>query len=504
MAAADTSGILAALRSVALPPNTRKAAESAREDLQSRGCTLGLNFGYGRNVVALTKPTTDWPELTQVLCQACRQANPTFKFTSIQVNLNAKYTMHTDGRDAGPSRMIACGDFQRGRLWLHESAESRWSVEDVHDRWLAFDGREYHFVEEWEGSERFSLVYFTNPMWQKAENSDVQETMSQLGFAWPSCQKDTFQEPLSPWQQRREAGLKELPRDLRKQVQASLKRMSAERSGAATGERVFNLREYSAAISNLGARWELALELFREMSAKHVEPNAISYNAMIGSLGKGAQWRMAFAMLQEMRDEVVPTDVLSYNNAVNACARAAEWQRALQVVQAALEDNTQPDEILRGAVIGACARAAQWAPALAMLQPCAGFPAIASAVSAYGAALSACERRRQWRHAQQLLQSMVDRRVAPDIICFNRALVACSAAGPWQQALELWWSLPRLRLRPVKESLRAAIRACSKDGGAWEHAVFLLEEGRRMSLAVDQSTVEQIFASSREASAVAG
>ena len=41
--------------------------------------------------------------------------------------MNTKYCMHTDGFDAGPSRMVALGEFCRGRLWLHASKTNSWS-----------------------------------------------------------------------------------------------------------------------------------------------------------------------------------------------------------------------------------------------------------------------------------------------------------------------------------------------------------------------------------------
>ena len=44
-----------------------------------------------------------------------------------KVNVNTKYRMHTDGFDAGPSRMVALGEFSRGRLWLHASRNNSWS-----------------------------------------------------------------------------------------------------------------------------------------------------------------------------------------------------------------------------------------------------------------------------------------------------------------------------------------------------------------------------------------
>lgn len=217
----DTATILEELRSVLLPLNSRKAAGKMPGLDACRGFTLGLALGYGRGLVVPTAATRDWPELATVLCEACREENPDFKFTSIQVNRNTRYGMHSDGIDAGASRMICCGDFQRGRLWLHSSASGSWNATDCHDRWLAFDGREFDLTEDWDGPERFSLVYFTNQVFRRADGSKkgraTRGQLEQLGFPWPS-QDDLFAERLPPEKDRRLAAAEALPDGLREEA----------------------------------------------------------------------------------------------------------------------------------------------------------------------------------------------------------------------------------------------------------------------------------------------
>lgn len=209
----NCSAMLTALRGALLPLNTRKSA-GRLPGRECRGFTLGLSLGYGRGLVVPTASTRDWPELARVLCAACREADPDFRFTSIQVNLNTKYRMHTDGIDAGPSRMICCGNFSRGQMWLHNSTGGTWSAMDAREKWIAFDGREFHLTEDWIGPERWSLVYFSNPTWRKARKSrkgrDTMMQLMQLGFPWPS-KEDLFQGRLARQGERREAAARALP-----------------------------------------------------------------------------------------------------------------------------------------------------------------------------------------------------------------------------------------------------------------------------------------------------
>lgn len=196
--------MLRALRRAGLPLN-RRAPAGTLPGLESRGCTLGLTTDRSGGGAVRSRATRRKPRLAQVLCEACCRACPGFKFTSIQVSLNTKYRMHHDGCDSGPSRMVTLGNFSRGRMWLHDSSLSSWTAVDPHNRWVAFDGREYHLTEDWDGPERFSLVYFTNPGWcSRSMAPDLKPRLEQLGFPWPEP-GDIFKAPFLSKQPRRMA-----------------------------------------------------------------------------------------------------------------------------------------------------------------------------------------------------------------------------------------------------------------------------------------------------------
>merc|ERR1712187_505114 len=91
--------------------------------------------------------------------------------------------------------MITLGNFTRGRMWLRDSGARSWDLVDPHNHWVAFDGREYHLTEDWDGPERFSLVYFTNPGWCKDHiDPEHMERLEQAGFPWPESE-DVFKTP---------------------------------------------------------------------------------------------------------------------------------------------------------------------------------------------------------------------------------------------------------------------------------------------------------------------
>lgn len=51
----------------------------------------------------------------------------------------------------------------------------------------------------------------------------------------------------------------------------------------------------------------------------------------------------------------------------------------------------------------------------------------------YNAAISACGKSGQWREAKELLSTMRDRGVPPDLISYNSAIDACGKGGRWDE-----------------------------------------------------------------------
>lgn len=101
------------------------------------------------------------------------------------------------------------------RLWLHSEAEDSWSAIDCHDRWISFDGREFHLTEDWDGPERYSLVYFTNPLWRRAKKNKAgrrtRDQLLDLGFNWPEEDGDEFGTSMVPERERRAAAIASMP-----------------------------------------------------------------------------------------------------------------------------------------------------------------------------------------------------------------------------------------------------------------------------------------------------
>jgi hypothetical protein len=99
-----------------------------------------------------------------------QNAPPTFRFTSIQVNKNSQSSVHVDGNNVGPSRIVALGDYRAqeganpsgGCLWVQGQGPL-----DCHESWKQFDGTDAHCtVVPYEGT-RYTLICFTTIRWDQ-------------------------------------------------------------------------------------------------------------------------------------------------------------------------------------------------------------------------------------------------------------------------------------------------------------------------------------------------
>ncbi len=82
-----------------------------------------------------------------------------FCFNAVTVNMNYKADKHYDRNNIGNSFLVAFGDYQKGRLLIHEGDLSG-SHDIQYKPIVANFSKILHSVEDFEG-DRFSLVYYT-------------------------------------------------------------------------------------------------------------------------------------------------------------------------------------------------------------------------------------------------------------------------------------------------------------------------------------------------------
>jgi hypothetical protein len=168
--------------------NTRRTSVMRPGQEWVHSDTLGLV--RSKNEAAWVSSATEkFPYVTVLLARWMKQHVPDFPCTSISVNKDYAGRMHRDAFNAGPSVLMALGDFAGGCLEYWPDDDRRVSeamlqnkeqpqVLDARVNTVMFDGCRAHAVSPFQGR-RYSLVFFTTGSWDRCDD----ETMSAYGLS---------------------------------------------------------------------------------------------------------------------------------------------------------------------------------------------------------------------------------------------------------------------------------------------------------------------------------
>lgn len=116
----------------------------------------------GRSGIINSKKTDTpkYKELFEEASKLMKQHNPSFKFSSIQINKDQKTIKHKDGRNVGKSYIIGLGDYTGGEVRLYNPDGKGYKDINIKNRWATFNGSELeHETTPFKGT-RYSLVFY--------------------------------------------------------------------------------------------------------------------------------------------------------------------------------------------------------------------------------------------------------------------------------------------------------------------------------------------------------
>lgn len=225
----DLADVLTALRRIPDRHWRCRSRENVRPLSASTidAMTLGLIVSKSsKGIPVPSKPTWLYPNLCELLLRFLRRhlsgagalglefdasspLSEDMMCTSIQLNKNYCAREHVDINNLGPSWLIALGDWTSGgELWVEDPTGDeqhvvgsdvhgrgnrmvyrageccRGRTVDVRDKWFSFDGRRLHFVRDFGGGERFSIVFFVTRRCSAAPDI-ARSFLTRLGFQFP-------------------------------------------------------------------------------------------------------------------------------------------------------------------------------------------------------------------------------------------------------------------------------------------------------------------------------
>jgi len=244
------------------------------------------------------------------------------------------------------------------------------------------------------------------------------------------------------------------------------------------------LPEFTTAIAQLGrsSRWQRALATLPTLTARGLEPSAVTGSALGRALEQGDRWNLAWSLFREFACSGIQTHAVLCNSALVASARASRW--ALVLAWMATSDvlvahGVQPNEIAYGALLVASGQRSLWAEAVEVLgdvRRCALEPNVVL----YGMTISALSQATDetaksfWNRAASLLKDLSAHGLRANVVVCTAAL----GSGSWQSALQLGRRLEVDGSEPTATTCTAQVAACGAQG-RWVEALELLSGAQR-------------------------
>ena len=122
----------------------------------------GKRFGYNHDITTSRNKFQERPlrRLWRVLKKLVRRVDPSYRFTSVQVNKNFAGRVHTDKKDVTYQYALSVGDFSGGNLVVSTDDPYLYVKMDTKRRLTRCDGRHPHWVTAHKGGTRYSLVMY--------------------------------------------------------------------------------------------------------------------------------------------------------------------------------------------------------------------------------------------------------------------------------------------------------------------------------------------------------
>ncbi|CAE7722709.1 EMB2654, partial [Symbiodinium microadriaticum] len=252
-----------------------------------------------------------------------------------------------------------------------------------------------------------------------------------------------------------------------------------------------NTITYNAIISacEKAAQWLPIPHLLEDAKLQHLQLTVVTYNTVISATRTSGRWQLVLSFMQEMLWNSIPWDIITYNSGINALGHCHCWAVALSLLHDAEDEDFATNTITYNASMSACERAGQWQHVLCILRH-AQRRRIRSDIVTYNTAVSACDKSGHWQQALCLLEELCSCHVQPDAVTFNSAICACSES--WVTALYMLRQIAHVSVQPTLVSYNSAIAAC-KTEGRWELAAALLEEAVAQEMRANAITYSAVI-----------
>uniref|UniRef100_A0A7S3EE33 PDZ domain-containing protein n=1 Tax=Rhodosorus marinus TaxID=101924 RepID=A0A7S3EE33_9RHOD len=212
------------------------------------------------------------------------------------------------------------------------------------------------------------------------------------------------------------------------------------------------------------AKLEKVRDIYKAMRLANVAPNKFTFTIVVSACVECGEIELAENCLEEMADSGVQPDTFIYNKVVEGYADHLRYESALTLLEKmSANGDARPNEYTYGQTIRACAAAGHEEIAHPLLETMRdrGFKPSAQV---YVTLLRAYAKRGNVVSSFRLVQEMKEAGFDPDVRTMSALMHACVESNDGALAVSVYSRMVQLRMKPDVVSYTTLIRAYGKRG----------------------------------------
>ncbi|CAK8997855.1 unnamed protein product [Durusdinium trenchii] len=233
--------------------------------------------------------------------------------------------------------------------------------------------------------------------------------------------------------------------------------------------------------------WQKSLQILEDMTRDQVAANIRTLNTVIDTCVQSGQRALAVQLALSLYEWHLEVDVLTCLSLIDAFHEYGGWQKALSLLFGMPQLELEANEFCFSSAMVSCRNSHQWQRAFHLFYSMQAFQLLPDA-ACYSAMIGACEESgTSWALALSLLRQMMRSQVAPNHSCFTSTLVCLKIPQEWSIAMELLSFMPQFGIIPNHIHWNAAMSTCATSD--WQQALVLMNMMRDLGIHPDTDTV---------------
>merc|ERR1719375_1845371 len=185
-----------------------------------------------------------------------------------------------------------------------------------------------------------------------------------------------------------------------------------------------------------------------EMERVGIQPNLITFSAMIKGYCRMGDIQKAFGILKHMKREGVSPDEIMYNSLLDGCAQNNLVEEGLKLLEDMQQQGVTPSNFTLSILVKMMNRSRNLDGAFSIVEELTKKHKLRPNVHVYTNLIVACLSKRVLDRAMQILDRMAQERVQPDARAFTVLVQGCLQGGQPEKAAGLLRAALRLP-RPI-------------------------------------------------------